>query len=107
MSRILPEGFSEFSCFFWGGSLCSADVTPVRSGPVRSGGPVPVGPVPVGPVPVGPVPVGLVLVGPVPVGPVLVGPVPVSIKNRCFNQQINFSTKTKQIFIKFRCCNLV
>ena len=84
------------------GSLCSADVTLVRSGPVglvvpvgpvgrfRSVwsvrfrpvglvpvGPVPVGPVPVGPVPVGPVPVGLVPVGLVPVGPVPVGPVPV------------------------------
>ena len=44
------------------GSLCSADVTPVRSGPVLVG-PVPVGPVLVGPVPVGPVLVGLVLVG--------------------------------------------
>ena len=47
------------------GSLCSADVTPVRSGlvPVGSVGLVPVGPVgPVGPVPVGPV--GLVPVGP-------------------------------------------
>ena len=49
------------------GSLCSADVTPVRSSPVPVG-PVPVGPVLVGLVPVGPVPVGLVPVGPVPVG---------------------------------------
>ena len=44
--------------------LCSADVTPFRSGLVGPVSPVPVGPV--GLVPVGLV--GLVLVGPVPVG---------------------------------------
>ena len=60
MSRILLEGSSEFvfvCLFVFFGSLCSADVTPVRSSLVL---------------------VGLVLVGPVLVGPVLVGPVPVA-----------------------------
>ena len=75
MSRILPEASSEFWFFFFLGSLCSADVTPVWSGGPVPVGTVPVGPVLVGPFPVGPVPVGPVPVGPVPVGPVLVGPV--------------------------------
>ena len=80
------------------GSLCTADVTPVRSGPV-----------PVGPVPVGLVPVGLVPVGPVPVGPVPVGPVfgPILLYFLLFfGHQNNRENKSKKIecFIK---CNLV
>ena len=68
MSRILPEGSSEFLVFFvvWKPLLRGCHSGLVWSGLVLVGL-VLLGPVPVGLVPVGLVQVGLVLVGPVPV----------------------------------------
>merc|ERR1711924_554212 len=62
MSRILPEGSSEFGFFLLGEA--SAPRMSLQSGLVQSGGLVLVGPLPLRPVPVGPVPLKVLRVCP-------------------------------------------